>query len=47
MPTNTEELPETIQRPRRKSQPTLAKALDSAHEQYDEESRAHRTACPP
>ena len=44
MPTNEEELPDTLQRSPKKAQRTYAKALDSAHEQYDSEERAHRTA---
>lgn len=38
MPTNEEDLPST------KVQRTYAKTLDSAHERYDSEERAHRTA---
>jgi cation transport regulator ChaB len=44
MPTKKEELPGTIKRSPDKAQRTYAKALDSAHDQYDDESRAHRTA---
>jgi cation transport regulator ChaB len=44
MPTRKEDLPSTIQRSPRKVQATYAKALDNAHEQYDSEERAHRTA---
>lgn len=44
MPTKKEDLPGTIRRSPRKAQRTYAKALDSAHEQYDDEERAHRTA---
>ncbi|HEX6419810.1 MAG TPA: ChaB family protein [Acidimicrobiales bacterium] len=44
MPTRKEDLPDTIQRSPAKARRTFAKALDSAHEQYDDESRAHRTA---
>ena len=44
MPTNKEELPDTLRRSPAKAQRTYEKALDSAHEQYDDESRAHRTA---
>jgi cation transport regulator ChaB len=44
MPTKDEDLPGTIQRSPKKAQRTFAKALDSAHEQYDDEERAHRTA---
>ncbi|HYO00332.1 MAG TPA: ChaB family protein [Actinomycetota bacterium] len=39
-----EDLPGTIQRSPRKAQRTYAKTLESAHEQYDDEERAHRTA---
>jgi cation transport regulator ChaB len=44
MPTKKEDLPGTIKRSPDKAQRTYANALDSAHEQYDDESRAHRTA---
>jgi cation transport regulator ChaB len=44
MPTSKEDLPDTLKRSPAKAQRTFAKALDSAHEQYDSESRAHRTA---
>ena len=44
MPTDKEDLPGTIQRSPKKAQRTFAKTLDSAHEQYDDEQRAHRTA---
>jgi hypothetical protein len=44
MPTKKEALPSTIERSPRKVQRTYAKTLDSAHEQYDSEERAHRTA---
>lgn len=44
MPTNKEDLPDTLERSPAKAQRTYQKALDSAHEQYDDESRAHRTA---
>src|SRR5690606_24992850 len=40
----TEDLPETIKRSSKKAQETYRKALESAHEQYDSEERAHRTA---
>jgi cation transport regulator ChaB len=39
-----EDLPGTLQRSPRKAQRTYAKTLESAHEQYDDEERAHRTA---
>lgn len=44
MPTDKEDLPGTLQRSPKKAQRTYEKALDSAHEQYDSEERAHRTA---
>lgn len=44
MPTKKEDLPGTIRRSPEKAQRTYAKALDSAHEQYDSEERAHRAA---
>ena len=44
MPTDKEDLPGTIKRSPKKAQRTYAKALDSAHEQYDSEERAHRVA---
>jgi len=39
-----EDLPDTIKRSSKKAQETYRKALASAHEQYDSEERAHRTA---
>jgi cation transport regulator ChaB len=44
MPTQKEDLPSTIERSPKKVQRTYSKALDNAHEQYDSEERAHRTA---
>src|SRR3982751_6499823 len=44
MPTKKEDLPGTLERSPAKVQRTYEKALDSAHEQYDSEERAHRTA---
>jgi len=44
MPTEKEDLPGTLERSPAKAQRTYAKVLDSAHEQYDDESRAHRVA---
>jgi cation transport regulator ChaB len=44
MPTKKEDLPSTIARSPKKVQRTYAKALDNAHEQYESEERAHRTA---
>ena len=39
-----EDLPGTIQRSPAKAQRTYEKALESAHEEYGSEERAHRTA---
>jgi cation transport regulator ChaB len=39
-----EDLPGTLERSPAKVRRTYEKTLDSAHEQYDSESRAHRTA---
>jgi cation transport regulator ChaB len=39
-----EDLPGTIQRSPAKAQRTYAKTLESAHEEYDSEEQAHRTA---
>jgi cation transport regulator ChaB len=44
MPAKKEDLPGTLERSPKKIQDTYEKTLDSAHEQYDSESRAHRTA---
>jgi cation transport regulator ChaB len=44
MPTKKEDLPSTIARSPKKVQRTYGETLDSAHEQYDSEERAHRTA---
>ena len=44
MPTRKEDLPGTIARSPGKVRRAYAKTLDSAHEQYDSEERAHRTA---
>jgi cation transport regulator ChaB len=44
MPANKEDLPGTLERSPRKVQKTYEETLDSAHEQYDSEERAHRTA---
>jgi cation transport regulator ChaB len=44
MPAKKEDLPGTLQRSPRKVQRTYEKALDSAHEEYGSEERAHRTA---
>ena len=44
MPAKKEDLPGTLKRSPRKVQRTYEKTLDSAHEQYGSEERAHRTA---
>src|SRR4051812_139531 len=44
MPAKKEELPSTLERSPEKVRDTYEKTLDSAHEQYDSEERAHRTA---
>jgi cation transport regulator ChaB len=44
MPVSKEDLPDTIKRSSAKAQRTYAKALDSAHEEYGSEERAHRVA---
>jgi cation transport regulator ChaB len=44
MPSKKEELPSTLQRSPKKVQRTYEKTLDSAHEEYSDEQRAHRTA---
>jgi cation transport regulator ChaB len=44
MPVDKEELPGTLKRSPKKVQKTYEETLDSAHEQYDSEERAHRTA---
>jgi cation transport regulator ChaB len=44
MPAEDEELPGTLKRSPKKVQKTYEETLDSAHEQYDSEERAHRTA---
>jgi cation transport regulator ChaB len=44
MPSKKEELPGTLKRSSKKAQRTYEETLDSAHEQYDSEERAHRTA---
>ena len=44
MPAKKEELPSTLERSPKKVQRTYEKALDSAHEEYGSEERAHRTA---
>src|SRR4051794_7145570 len=44
MPTDKEDLPSTLKRSPKKVQETYAKTLDSSHETYDSEERAHRAA---
>ena len=44
MPVDKEGVPGTIERSPKKVQDTYEKTLDSAHEEYDSEERAHRTA---
>ncbi|HEU0336503.1 MAG TPA: ChaB family protein [Gaiellaceae bacterium] len=44
MPSRKERLPGTIERSPAKVERTYRKTLDSAHEQYRSEERAHRTA---
>ena len=45
MPSKKEDLPSTLERSPKPVQDTYNKTLDSAHEPYDSEERAHRTAC--
>ena len=44
MPTRDEDIPSTLQRSPKKVRETYEKTLDSAHETYDSEARAHQTA---
>jgi cation transport regulator ChaB len=44
MPTKKEELPSTLQRSPKRVQDTYVETLESAHETYDSEERAHRAA---
>ena len=44
MPTRKEDIPSTLERSPKKVRETYAKTLDSAHESYDSEERAHRAA---
>jgi cation transport regulator ChaB len=44
MPAKDEDLPSTLKRSPEKVQRTYEKTLDSAHEEYDSEERAHRAA---
>src|SRR3954447_13214223 len=44
MPAGKEKLPSTLDRSPKKVRETYEKTLDSAHEEYSSEERAHRTA---
>ena len=44
MPETREDLPGTLERSPEKAQRTYLETLNSAHEEYDSEDRAHRTA---
>lgn len=44
MPSKKEDLPSTLERSPAKVRRTYEKTLDSAHEEYGDEQRAHRTA---
>src|SRR3954454_11856447 len=44
MPAKKEDLPGTLERSPKKVQRTYEETRESAHEQYDSEERAHRTA---
>ena len=44
MPASKEKLPSTLERSPKKVRDTYEKTLDSAHEEYGSEERAHRTA---
>jgi len=44
MPSRKEDLPSTLERSPERVQRVYEETLDSAHEQYDSEARAHRTA---
>ena len=44
MPARKEDLPSTLERSPKKVRDTYEKTLDNAHEEYDSEQRAHRTA---
>lgn len=44
MPSKKEDLPSTLKRSPAKVKRTYKKALDSAHDEYNDEQRAHRTA---
>ena len=44
MPAKKEDIPSTLERSPDKVQRTYEKTLDSAHDEYGDEERAHRTA---
>ena len=44
MPSSAEDLPSTLEKSPDKVQRTYEKTLDSAHDEYADEQRAHRTA---
>ena len=44
MPTSKEDLPGTLKRSPKEARRTFQETLDAAHEEYDSEERAHRTA---
>jgi cation transport regulator ChaB len=44
VPSKKEDIPSTLERSPDKVQRTYEKTLDSAHDQYGDEERAHRTA---
>jgi cation transport regulator ChaB len=44
VPSRNEDIPSTLERSPDKVQRTYEKTLDSAHDQYADEERAHRTA---
>jgi cation transport regulator ChaB len=44
MPARREDLPSTLERSPKHVRDVYEKALDSAHDEYDSEERAHRTA---
>src|SRR3954447_16835106 len=44
MPASKEKLPSTLERSPKKVRETYEKTLDSAHDEYGSEERAHRTA---
>lgn len=44
MPSSKEDLPSTLKNSPKKVRDTYQKTLDSAHDEYGDEERAHRTA---